>query len=101
LFTDAGVITGAISGEEIGLRGIHGHTQFVPPGFNENMLEPAEFRVIDRKNRTANLLKTATGRLNARLGRREELEHVEGSSSFEREQQYLETVIRLSQRGAL
>ena len=30
LFTDAGVITGAISGEEIQLRAVHGHTQFVP-----------------------------------------------------------------------
>jgi len=100
LFTDAGVITGAISDEEIRLRAVHGHTQFVPPGFNENMLGLAGFRVIDRKDRTASLLKTATGRLSARLGHREELEQLEGSSYFERQQRYLETVIDLSQRGA-
>jgi SAM-dependent methyltransferase len=101
LFTDAGVITGPISDEEIRLRAIHGHTQFVPPGFNESMLELAQFRMIDSKDRTTSLLKTATGRLNARLGHREELEQLEGSSYFERQQRYLETVIDLSRRGAV
>src|SRR6266404_292107 len=87
--------------EDIRLRAIHGHTQFVPPGFNENMLGLAEFRLIDRKDRTASLLKTAPGRLTARLCHREELEQLEGSSYFERQQRYLETVIDLSQRGAV
>jgi SAM-dependent methyltransferase len=101
LFTDAGVITGPISDEEIRWRALHGYTQFVPPGFNEHMLELAGFRVIDRNDRTASLLKTATGRLAARLGHRQELEQVEGSSYFERQQRYLETVLGLAQRGAL
>lgn len=101
LFTDAGVITGAISEEEIRLRAIRGHTQFVPPGFNESMLELAGFRVIDGKDRTASLLKTATGRVNARLSHREELEQLEGNNYFERQQRYFETVIGLSQRGAV
>jgi len=101
LFTDAGVITSAISDEEIRLRAVHGHTQFVPAGFNENMLGLAGFRVIDRKDRTRSLLRTATGRLSARLGHRQKLEQLEGSSYFERQQRYLETVIDLSQRGAV
>jgi SAM-dependent methyltransferase len=101
LFTDAGVVHGAISDEEIRLRAVHGHTQFVPPGFNENMLRVAGFRVIDCEDRTASLLKTATGRLSARLSYRHELERLEGSSYFERQQRYLETVIDLSQRGVV
>jgi SAM-dependent methyltransferase len=101
LFTDAGVITSAISDEEIRLRAVHGHTQFVPPGFNENMLGLAGFRVIDRKDRTRSLLRTATGRLSARLDHRQKLEQLEGSNYFERQQRYLETVIDLSQRGAV
>ncbi len=101
LFTDAGVITGSISDEEIRLRAVHGYTQFAPPGFNEKMLESAGFRVIDRHDRTASLLKTAMGRLTARLGHRQELEQLEGSDSFARQQRYLETLIALSQRGAL
>jgi SAM-dependent methyltransferase len=101
LFTDAGVITGAISDEEIRLRAVHGHTQFVPPGFNENMLGLAGFRLIDRTDRTASLLKNAKGRLAARLAHRAELEQLDGNTSLEDQRQYLETVIGLSQRGAV
>jgi SAM-dependent methyltransferase len=101
LFTDAGVVTGAISDEEIRWRSLHGCTQFVPPGFNEKMLELSGFRVIDRTDRTASLLKTATGRLTARLAHRKEIEQLEGRDSFEQQQRYLETVLTLSQRGAL
>jgi len=101
LFTDAGVITGAISDEEIRVRALHGYTQFVSPGFNERMLELAGFRVIDRSDRTASLLKNAAGRLSARLAHRAELEQLEGSGNFERQRRYLETVLGLAQRGAL
>lgn len=101
LFTDAGVITGSISDEEIRLRAVHGYTQFAPSGFNEHTLELAGFRLIDRDDLTESLLRTATGRLTARASHREEVEQFEGSSYFERHQQYLETVIRLSQRGTV
>ncbi len=101
LFTDAGVITGAISDEEIQLRAIHGNTQFVPTGFNERLLELAGLRLVDRNDRTTSMLKNASGRLAARLAHRAELERVEGSTYFEHQQRYLETVVGLSQRAAL
>jgi SAM-dependent methyltransferase len=101
LFTDAGVITGPVSDEEIRRRAIHGHTQFTPPGCNEAALERAGFRLVDRNERTAGLLKNAAGRLAARVAHRSELEPLEGKARFERELEYLETVIGLSQRGAL
>jgi SAM-dependent methyltransferase len=100
LFTDAGVITGAISDEEVRLRSVHGYAQFVPPGFNERMLEQAGFRLVERQDRTASLLKNAAGRLAARSAHRAELEPLESSASFEGQQRYLETVVGLSQRGA-
>ena len=101
LFTDAGVITGAISAEEISRRAVHGLTQFAPQGFNERTLEAAGFRLIDRQDRTASLLKNAIGRLAARRAHRMELEQLEGAPQFERQQEYLETVIALSDRRAL
>lgn len=101
LLTDAGVLTGSISDEEVRMRAVHGPAQFVAPGFNESMLGRAGFRLIDCQDRTASLQMAATGRLQARLGHREELERTEGSSYFERQQRYLETVIKLSERGAL
>ena len=101
LFTDAGVITGSISDEEIRSRAVHGYTQFVPPAFNERMLELAGFRCLECKDRTDSLLKNAAGRLAARSAHRAEIEQLEGSAHFERQQRYLETVVSLSRRGAV
>jgi hypothetical protein len=101
LFTDAGVIAGSISDQEIRFRAVHGYTQFVASGFNERMLELAGFRLIDRKDRTASLLRNATGRLAARLAHRAELEQLEGGTYFDGQRRYLETVISLSQREAV
>ena len=47
------------------------------------------------------MLKNAGGRLAARLAHRERLEPLEGASEFERQQQYLETVIEISRRAAV
>ena len=101
LFTDAGVIAASLSNDEIGMRAFHGYTQFVPPGFNERMLQLAGFHLVDRTDCTASVLKNATGRRSARLAHQAEIEQVEGCANFERQQQYLEAVIGLSQRGAM
>jgi SAM-dependent methyltransferase len=101
LFTDAGILTGSVSDQEILRRSIHGHTQFAAPGFNERLLEAAGFRLLETENRTASVLKNAAGRLERRLAHRAELEQLEGPHVFERQQRYLETVVELSQRGAV
>ncbi len=101
LFTDAGVITGPVSSEEIQRRTPHGYAQFVPPGVNEQLLERAGFRLIETCNRTPALVKSAAGRLAARESRRIELEKLEGRPTFLQQQQYLQTVLTLAQRAAL
>jgi SAM-dependent methyltransferase len=101
LFTDAGVITGPVSDDEIRRRAFHSRTQFVPPGFNERMLELAGLQLVMCTDRTANLQKSAAGRLHARLNHRAEVEGFEGSAHFADQQQYLETIVGLAQRGAM
>jgi SAM-dependent methyltransferase len=101
LFTDAGVVTGAISDEEVLLRSVHGYTQFAAPGFNERALDRVGLRLLDSEDRTAGALKNATGRLAARLAHRAELEQLEGAAEFGRQQRYLETVAEISRRGAV
>jgi len=101
LFTDAGVTTGTVSDEEIRWRSLHGYTQFVSSGYNEQTLELAGFRLTDCEDRTASLLKNATGRLAARLAHREELRKLEGDTHYESQQRYLETVIKMSQNGSV
>jgi cyclopropane fatty-acyl-phospholipid synthase-like methyltransferase len=100
-FTDAGVVAGVVSNEEIALRSTHGFTQFVPPGFNENALEQEGFIVTAVVDRTSNMLDVASGRLAARLNHRVELERVEGSEYFEQQRRYLETTVSLARRRAL
>ena len=101
LVTDACVLTGSISDEEVALRSMHGRTHFAPPGCNEELLERAGFRLVQIEDRTPSVLKNAAGRHTARLAHRAELERLEGPAYFERYQRYLDTVIELSQRKVL
>jgi SAM-dependent methyltransferase len=101
LFTDAGVVTGSISDQEVLARSVHGYTQFVAPGFNERMLESSGFRLLETEDRTPSVLNNATGRLTAMLAHRAELEALDGVEDLERQQRYLETVIALSRRRDL
>jgi hypothetical protein len=73
----------------------------VPPGCNEQLLEQAGLRLIERLDATASLLKNAEGRRTARLAHRAELEKLEGNAAFETHQRYLETVSALGERGAM
>ena len=101
LITDAGVITGAVTNEEIRNRSPYGYTQFVVPGCNERLIEAAGFRLIETEDRTASVLRNARGRLSAMQSHRDELQSVAGVASFETQRQYLETVLELSQRRAI
>jgi len=101
LFTDAAVVTGAISSEEVVRRAPHGPIQLAPPGFNERMLTQAGLRLLEQHNRTASLQKNAAGRLAARLSHRAEVEELEGPEAWQRQIQYLETMVVLAHRGAL
>jgi cyclopropane fatty-acyl-phospholipid synthase-like methyltransferase len=99
LFTDAGVLTGSISSDEIQTRALYGPTQLTAPGFNERLLQDAGFRLLETQDRTASVLRNATGRRLARDARRERLTRIEGTANFDRQQSYLQCIEALS-RGA-
>jgi SAM-dependent methyltransferase len=101
LFTDAGVVTGVISSEEVAMRSAHALTQFSAAGFNERMLSEAGLELLETEDRTPGLLSNARGRFDARSRHRGELEQLEGSEGFLQYQRYLQTIISLSERGAL
>jgi SAM-dependent methyltransferase len=101
LLTDAGVITGPISNEEVERRSGNGYMQFVPPGVNEELLEAAGFRLIDQEDRTDSVIFNASGRLRAMLAHRADVEAADGKDAFVRQQRYVETVVALSERRAL
>ena len=101
LFTDAGVVTGPISNEDVRKRSVHGYTQFVLAGWNEQLLASAGLRLIEIEDRTMSVLKNAAGRLAAMHAHRAELEQLSGASSVLDQQHYLETLIDLSRRKAV
>jgi len=101
LFTDAGILTGAVSNDEIHRRSMHGYTQFVPVGWNERLLAAVGLGVLETEDRTASVFRTATGRLAAFRNHRVELERLSGVAFFQRQEEYLTTVAELAQRGAV
>jgi len=101
LFTDAGVVTGAVSNDEIQARSMYGHTQFVPVGWNERLLEEAGFRLVEQADRTASALRNAGGRLAAVRAHRAALTDAIGAAQVDRQERNLETVVALARRSAL
>lgn len=101
LFTDAGVLTGSVSNEEVRKRSVHGYTQFVAVGWNEGLLESAGFRLIETEDQTRSVLENANGRLAAIQTHRAELEEVSSAADLESQLEYLETVVEVSRRGAM
>jgi cyclopropane fatty-acyl-phospholipid synthase-like methyltransferase len=101
LFTDAGVITGPVTNEEIRNRSPYGYTQFVIAGWNERLIEAAGFRILETEDRTASVLRNAGGRLSAMLSHRQELEALSGATWFDTQRRYLETVVELARKRAI
>jgi SAM-dependent methyltransferase len=101
LFTDAAVLTGAISNESVRLRSSQGFTQITSRGFNERLLTDAGLRVAATEDRTASVVTAAKGRLLARQHHRAELERIEGASHFDTYQRYLEETAKLASDASL
>jgi cyclopropane fatty-acyl-phospholipid synthase-like methyltransferase len=95
-FTDAMVLTGMVSHEELAIRSSIGFYVFVPPGVNEDMLREAGFTVRAVRDVTANAADVASRWRDARARHREPLVAREGEANFEGLQQFLRCVHTLS-----
>lgn len=96
LFTDAMVLTGLVSHEEIATRSSIGFYLFVPPGANEALLADAGFTVRQVLNVTANAAEVADRWRAARERHRKALVAREGEANFEGLQRFLQCVHTLS-----
>jgi SAM-dependent methyltransferase len=101
LFTDGGVITGPVSNDEMHRRTPNGVAHFVPPGWNEQLLEAAGLRVIEIEDRTASATRNASGRLAATKAHRTELEREISVQGVDTQIAFLEAVVAVSRRHAL
>lgn len=96
LFTDAMVLTGLVSHEELATRSSIGYYLFVPPGANEAMLRDAGFDILAVQDVTANAAEIAARWHDARARHRAPLVAREGEANFDGLQRFLRCVHTLS-----
>jgi SAM-dependent methyltransferase len=96
LFTDAMIVTGPVSAEELAVRSSIGWYLFVPPGENERLIADAGFRLISSEDVTAAAASIAERWRDAREQYRDELVAREGEANFAGLQRFLDCVHRLS-----
>ncbi|MGD9649625.1 MAG: class I SAM-dependent methyltransferase [Dongiaceae bacterium] len=96
IFTDAGIITGPVQVKELERRSFYGSTRFTPDGYNEQILKHIGFTVEDRTDTTDQVVANTKGRIEAREFYKSDLLALEGQQEFDRQQEYLKTVLDLS-----
>ena len=101
LFTDAMIISGIVSNEELATRSSIGFYLFLPPGENERLLREAGFTHVEVKDTTPNASLISKLWLDAREKRAEALTAIEGQENFEGLQRFLSTVHALTSEARL
>jgi SAM-dependent methyltransferase len=92
LFSDALVIGGMVSQEEVATRSSIGFYVYSPPGENERLMERAKFRQIRVTDTTESAARIAKQWYDAREKRKEELVVAEGNPNFMGLQRFLACV---------
>jgi SAM-dependent methyltransferase len=101
LFSDALIVGGTISHQEIATRGSIGYYIFSPPGENERMLRQEGFLLVSVADTTENAAFIAKRWRDARQKRKEALTTIEGEANFEGLQQFLSSVHDLTSERRL
>lgn len=92
LFSDALVIGGMVSQEELSTRSSIGYYVYSPPGENERLIVQAGFRLLEAIDTTTNVAEVAGRWRDARLRRKAALISIEGDAKFEGLQRFLSCV---------
>ena len=101
LFSDALVIGGTISHDEIAARSSIGYYLFSPLGENERLLAKAGLSVLAARDTTANAVAISSRWHAARDQHREKLIAIEGETNFEGLQRFLSCVHQLTSERRL
>lgn len=101
LFTDALVLSGLVSHEEIARRSAIGLYFYVPPGANEQLIAAAGFDLIRCDDLTASAAVISLRWHAARADHRDELIRIEGEHNFAGLQAFLWCVHTLASEGRL
>jgi len=101
LFSDALVVGGEVSHQDVASRSSIGYYLFTPPGHNERLIEKAGFCLIEAGDTTENAALIARRWRDARDERRNPLIALEGETNFNGLQQFLSCVYTLTSERRL
>jgi SAM-dependent methyltransferase len=101
LFSDALVVNGAVTNEELAARSSIGYYVFVPRGENERLIADAGFSLLEARDTTVQAAIVAQRWRDARTGHRDALIKIEGDTNFEGLQKFLGCVHTLTSENRL
>ena len=101
LFTDAVVITGLLTSEEIAIRSSLGYFVFIPNGENERLLQEAGFEEVKATDANENLVSTSIRWYQAREKRKARLLEFETEGKFNKLQAFFKTTHKVSSEKRL
>jgi SAM-dependent methyltransferase len=101
LFTDAMIVTGGITNEELATRSSIGRYLFLPPGENERLIAQARFELLSSVDLTAGAAAVSKRWRDARAQKCDDLIQIEGERNFEGLQQFLACVHTISKERRL
>lgn len=101
VYTNATVVTGPLTNAEISQRSSSSFYLYVPPGFDERMIQQAGLRLIHCEDRTANTAEIAERRRKAREARSSALRQIEGDAEYENQQGFLRMAAKLAEQRRL
>ena len=101
VFTDPVVITGPVTKDELALRSLVGLFLFVPPGVNEELIENAGFRLVQKEDVSENAATVSKRWHDVRQRHKAALVQIEGEEHFEGLQKFFAAVHRLTSEKRL
>jgi SAM-dependent methyltransferase len=101
LFSDALVISGPVTNEELSARSSIGYYIFVPRGENERLIGEAGFTLIEARDTTAQAAAISQRWHDARAGRTDAFVQIEGETKFDGLQRFLSCVHTLTSENRL
>ena len=101
LFSDALIVGGIVSYEEIAIRSSLGYYVYGPPAENERLIAAAGFHLLSAADTSRQAAEIAERRQNARSKRSEELIKIEGEDQFNGTQRFLACVKALTSERRL
>jgi len=101
LFTDAMIVTGPVTNEQLMTRSSIGLYLFLPPGENERLIREAGFNLISSVDLTPNAAAISRRWHDARARRYDDLVRIEGLPTFQGLQKFLSCVQTLTEKRLL